>query len=166
MKKTLVASLFLILAAVSNGSLDVAVTWGQPGDYSVPIDRFVVSNSGIDTTIPFSFYIHTRYPQGDMGGIDLLDDSFDTLYRYICLDDYIPHRNPQIIVYKPYLTVNRLYDIPGEDIWHVQMNPISPVILTPGPLVEFVYVPEPATLLLLGLGAFVHTACIRSRKTQ
>jgi hypothetical protein len=149
MKKTFgLLLLFGTVVAISNGALNIFVEYGVNEDYRRPVDKFTILSSVSSSIDPF--YIGTRYPQGDMGGIDLFNSNFQYINRLVFLDDYIPSRLPQITVFKPNLYVSYYGNISGEDIWYVR--PLFLYPLMQGSLVEFAYIPEPATMLLLGLG--------------
>lgn len=125
-------------------------------------DSFTVSTDSPETLD--SFYIGTRYPGGDMGGIFLYDQSLQVISEFHFLDGQILLGvNPEIIILND-LIFDVTYignDSGNEDLWLASVIFwTSPPTPAGGPLVQFNYIPEPTTMTLFALGVLA----LRKRK--
>lgn len=164
MKKAIQLSAAILLYSVPLTYADLAVTdlsldvmYDQHGSEIYYVNSFTVSTDSPETLD--SFYIGTRYPGGDMGGIFLYDEAFELINETYFLDGQIlPGVNPEIIILND-LILDVTYignDSGNEDLWLASVIFwTSPPTPAGGPLVQFNYIPEPATLALFALGALL-----------
>lgn len=167
MKRTFLITMLVLLSTLTNAALTVTdVSFDELYINEEPwiigyCDSFTIST---DTSATLeSFYIGTRYPSGDMGGIYLYDIHQQFLDGYYFLDGQILQGvNPQIVILNDIVTdVQYVGNSGNEDMWLVNIDigpgiPQEPI----NSLVQFNYVPEPATVMLLALGGVL----IRKRR--
>lgn len=113
----------------------------------------------VTTDVPIellNFFIGTKSPV-----VELYDEALLPINSLTVPDGGIPDQMPDIITHDDRIIVDYLGVVSDVKIWSVTTFPLPLVNPISGLLVTFNYIPEPATLSLLALGAL---ALRRKRK--
>lgn len=151
MKKMWMAILVLGMAQLSWGGFDIAMTIDDNGGQ--PNYMFTISHTGDDPSCCIGVL-------GNQIGISIYNTLGEGPLVSAMLLAGSTNMPPQIHILRPGIQIDYAGEWSNSKFW--MLSNTSPFPYTGGPLAMFVFVPEPATLLMLALGA----VCLRRRSTR